>query len=273
MATWAIGDLQGCLEPFERLLARIGFDEARDRLWLVGDLVNRGPDSLGVLRRVHAMGDACRVVLGNHDLHLLAVASGAEALKRKDTFGDVLDAPDSAVLLDWLRHRPLLHWDEGLRTVMTHAGIPPQWTLDDARRLAAEVEAVLRDGDAKAFFRAMYGNEPDCWDESLTGDDRLRVITNSLTRMRFVDARGALDLVSKEGLGTAPPGYRPWFEAPDRRTAGVRIVFGHWAALEGRCDVPNVEALDAGCVWGRDLVALDLDSGRRVACACGAAAP
>lgn len=269
MATWAIGDVQGCLGPLERLLESIAFDEARDELWLVGDLVNRGPDSLGVLRRLHAMRRSCRVVLGNHDLHLLAVAAGAEPVKKRDTFQDVLAAPDAPELLDWLRTRPLLHYDESRSTVMTHAGIPPQWTLADAQRLAGEVEAVLRDGDAPAFFRAMYGNEPALWDESLAGTARLRVITNYFTRMRFVDGRGALDLVSKEGLGTAPAGYRPWFEVPRRRTAGVRIVFGHWAALEGRCDVENVEALDAGCVWGRDLVALNLDTSVRVGCACG----
>jgi bis(5'-nucleosyl)-tetraphosphatase (symmetrical) len=268
MATWAIGDVQGCLEPLERLLAELGFDEARDELWLVGDLVNRGPDSLGVLRRVHAMRQACRVVLGNHDLHLLAVAAGAEPMKRKDTFGDVLAAPDADTLLEWLRRQPLLHYDESRATVMTHAGIPPKWSLADARRLAAEVEDVLRSGDAPAYFRAMYGNDPDLWDESLTGLDRLRVITNHLTRMRFVDERGALDLVSKEGRGTAPPGFRPWFESPCRRAAEVRIVFGHWAALEGRCDAENVEALDAGCVWGRELVALDLDTGERTGCRC-----
>lgn len=269
MTTWAIGDLQGCLEPFERLLARVGFEEMHDELWLVGDLVNRGPDSLGVLRRVHAMRHACRVVLGNHDLHLLAVAAGVEPLKRKDTFADVLGAPDCGELLAWLRRQPLLQWDEKRCTVMTHAGIPPQWTLTDARRLAAEVEQVLRNGDALSFFRAMYGNRPDLWDEGLTGADRLRLITNCLTRMRFVDERGALDLVSKEGIGSAPPGYRPWFEAPARRTADIRILFGHWAALEGRCEARNVEALDAGCVWGRELVAFNLDSGQRVGCACG----
>jgi bis(5'-nucleosyl)-tetraphosphatase (symmetrical) len=269
MATWAIGDVQGCLEPLERLLGKIGFDAGRDELWLVGDLVNRGPDSLGVLRLLHGMRHVCRIVLGNHDLHLLAVAAGAEALKKKDTFRDVLEAADGPELLAWLQRQPLLHHDRARNTVMTHAGIPPQWSLADARRLAGEVEQVLRNGDAPAFFRAMYGNEPARWEETLEGDARLRVITNFFTRMRFIDERGTLDLVSKEGLGTAPPGYRPWFEAAGRRTAGVRIVFGHWAALEGRCDVENVEALDAGCVWGRDLVALNLDTGARVACNCG----
>lgn len=269
MTTWAIGDVQGCLDPLERLLAKLGFDETRDELWLVGDLVNRGPDSLGVLRRLYGMRQACRVVLGNHDLHLLAVAAGAEPMKRKDTFGDVLAAPDAGTLLDWLRHQPLLHYDESRATVMTHAGIPPDWSLADARRLAGEVEDVLRTGDAPAYLRAMYGNDPDRWDESLTGLDRLRVITNHLTRMRFLDERGALDLVSKEGTGTAPPGFRPWFEMPHRRAVDVRIVFGHWAALEGRCDTDNVEALDAGCVWGRELVALDLDTGERTGCRCG----
>jgi bis(5'-nucleosyl)-tetraphosphatase (symmetrical) len=269
MTTWAIGDIQGCLEPFERLLAKIRFDATRDELWLVGDLVNRGPDSLGVLRRVHALRDRCRIVLGNHDLHLLAVAAGTGPYRRKDTFADVLEAPDAGVLLHWLQQQPLLHYDPGRHVVMTHAGMTPQWSLLDAQRLAREVEDVLRHGDAKRYFRAMYGNTPACWDESLEGTDRLRVITNYFTRMRFVDAAGALDLESKEGLGSAPPGFRPWFDWPDRRAAGVRIVFGHWAALAGKVDVPNVVALDTGCVWGGTLTAYDLDRGTRVACDSG----
>jgi len=268
MSIWAVGDIQGCLEPLERLLEKIRFDKNHDQLWLVGDLVNRGPNSLGVLRRLHALRDCCRIVLGNHDLHLLAVAAGCEPVKRKDTFDDVLNAADAGELLHWLQQQPLLHHDARLNTVMTHAGIPPQWSLFDAQRLAREVEDVLRHGDARAYFNAMYGNEPSTWDESLAGTTRLRTITNYFTRMRFIDDSGALDLASKEGLGTAPPGFHPWFAASARKTAGVKILFGHWAALQGRCDAANVEALDAGCVWGGELTALNVESGQRVSCDC-----
>ncbi|MFZ5724561.1 MAG: symmetrical bis(5'-nucleosyl)-tetraphosphatase [Pseudomonadota bacterium] len=278
MTTWAIGDLQGCLEPFERLLAQIGFSASRDTLWLVGDLVNRGPDSLGVLRRLYALRDCTRIVLGNHDLHLLAVASGAVTTRGKDTFGDVLAAPDRGRLLAWLQQQPLLHYDAARHTAMTHAGIPPQWSLFDAQRLAREVEDVLRSpAGAAGFFADMYGNEPAGWNEALTGTARLRTITNYFTRMRFVDAGGALDLQSKEGAGTAPPGFVPWFAAPGRRTADLQILFGHWAALEGRTqcdgrDVPGVHALDTGCVWGQALTAFNLDSGERTGCDCPRAA-
>lgn len=270
MTVWAIGDIQGCLASFERLLAKIRFDHTADRLWLVGDLVNRGPDSLGTLRRIHALRDRVHVVLGNHDLHLLAVAAGAQSCKKKDTFGDILAAPDRDELLGWLQQQPLLHYDAQQDAVMTHAGIPPAWSLFDAQRLAREVEDVLRGPRAGEFFRAMYGNEPARWDESLAGTDRLRTITNYLTRMRFVDGEGTLDLLSKEGLDTAPPGFVPWFDAPGRRCTGTRIVFGHWAALQGRVDVPNVLALDTGCVWGYELTALNLVTGARVTCRCEA---
>lgn len=273
MTAWAIGDIQGCLEPLDRLLAKIRFDETRDELWLTGDLVNRGPDSLGVLRRLYAIRDRCRIVLGNHDLHLLAVASGAVARKRKDTFADVLEAHDAGTLLAWLQQQPLLHYDARRNTVMTHAGIPPQWSLFDAQRLAREVEDVLHHANAHAFFGAMYGNEPACWDESLAGNARLRTITNYFTRMRFIDASGALDLVSKEGLGTAPAGFLPWFASATRKSATTRLLFGHWAALEGNTGIPGVEALDTGCVWGNALTALNLDDGRRVNCACPPPAP
>ncbi|MFP5384351.1 MAG: symmetrical bis(5'-nucleosyl)-tetraphosphatase [Gammaproteobacteria bacterium] len=271
MSVWAVGDLQGCHEPFERLLEKIRFDATQDRLWLVGDLVNRGPQSLAVLRRVYELRERVSVVLGNHDLHLLAVAAGAQTPRRKDTFGDILGAPDRGELLGWLQQQPLLHYDAALNTVMTHAGIPPAWSLFDAQRLAREVSDVLRSAHAGEFFRAMYGNEPARWDESLTGMDRLRVITNHFTRMRFVDTDGRLDLDSKEGLDSAPAGFFPWFDAANRRCAGLRIVFGHWAALQGRVDVPDVLALDTGCVWGYSLTAVNLASGERVSCECTAA--
>lgn len=270
MTLWAVGDIQGCLAPFECLLEKIRFDPGHDELWLVGDLVNRGPDSLGVLRRLYSMRECVRIVLGNHDLHLLAVHAGHDRLRRKDTFQDVLAAPDRNTLCHWLQQQPLLHYDAGRHVAMAHAGIPPNWSLSDAQRLAREVETVLRLGDANAFFDAMYGNTPVGWDENLTGMDRLRVITNYFTRMRFVNAAGELDLLSKEGLETAPPGFMPWFAVPRRKTAQLRILFGHWAALQGRADAPNVEALDSGCVWGNELTALDVDNGRRIYCDCHA---
>lgn len=273
MANWAIGDLQGCLEPFDCLLAKISFAPQRDTLWLVGDLVNRGPDSLGVLRRLYALRDSCRIVLGNHDLHLLAVAAGVAPLRDKDTFGDVLAAEDRAPLLGWLQQQPLLQYDAASRTAMTHAGIPPQWSLYDAQRLAREVEDMLRSAHARDYFAAMYGNDPPGWREDLHGLARLRTITNYFTRMRFMNAAGELDLKSKEGLGTAPPGYKPWFAMDDRRTADLRLVFGHWAALDGKAlahgkPVPNVFALDTGCVWGSSLTAMNLETGERIACDC-----
>ncbi len=273
MSAWVIGDIQGCLASLDCLLEKISFDAQRDQLWLVGDLVNRGPDSLGVLRRLYALRDSCRIVLGNHDLHLLAVAAGAAPRRSKDSFTDVLDAPDRDLLLGWLQQQPLLHYDDHRNVVMTHAGIPPAWSLADAQRLAREVEATLRSTHAPDFFSAMYGNDPAGWHENLQGLDRLRTITNHFTRMRFINAAGDLDLKSKEGLGTAPVGYFPWFAAPDRRCADIPIYFGHWAALEGRPEidgqtVANVYALDTGCVWGGSLTAMNIDTGERVACHC-----
>lgn len=268
MTAWAIGDIQGCLEPLQRLLEKIRFDPAHDQLWLVGDLVNRGPDSLGVLRLLHGLRASIHMVLGNHDLHLLAVAADCAPCKKKDTFADVLAAPDRDELLHWLQQQPLLHHDAGLNTLMTHAGLPPQWSLADAQRLAQEVENVLRHGDAHAYYRDMYGNEPSVWSESLTGTTRLRTITNYFTRMRFINAQNALDLTSKEGMNTAPPGFLPWFEAPGRKTADIRMIFGHWAALQGNTGVPNVFALDTGCVWGHQLSAMNLETGARIGCDC-----
>lgn len=272
MSDWVIGDIQGCLQPLDCLLEKIAFEPGRDTLWLVGDLVNRGHDSLGVLRRLYALRASCRIVLGNHDLHLLAVARGATGRRKKDTFDDVLAAPDRELLLNWLQQQPLLQLDTVRNTVMTHAGIPPAWSLFDAQRLALEVEAALRGSAAFDFFANMYGNDPAIWSEGLTGAARLRTITNHFTRMRFVNADGALDLTSKEGTGTAPPGFLPWFAAPDRRCAQVRILFGHWAALAGRTGIANVHALDTGCVWGNALSAMNLDTGALVRCDCAAEA-
>jgi len=269
MSTYAIGDLQGCLAPFDALLDEIGFHPDRDRLLLAGDLVNRGPDSLGALRRVYQLRDNVRVVLGNHDLHLLATSHGHAGLKSKDTLQPILDAPDRDDLLGWLQSRPLLVEVPEFQAVMTHAGLPPLWRLDEARARALEVETVLASPDkAEAFFANMYGNSPAGWDDGLEGTDRWRVITNYFTRMRFVNDAGELDLGSKGEPDQPPPGFMPWFEHPQRRERDVRVLFGHWAALEGRTSTAGVEALDTGCVWGGCLTALRLEDGRRFQCAC-----
>lgn len=269
MTTYAVGDLQGCLDPLKCLLARVAFDPARDRLWLVGDLVNRGPKSLETLRFLFAMRDSVTCVLGNHDLHLLAVAHNVERLKKSDTLREIIEAPDAGDLLDWLRRQKLVHYDEARDIAMVHAGIPPMWTLAKALKRAAEVEeALLDDARLPLFLEGMYGNDPACWDSDLHGITRLRVITNYFTRMRFCKADGTLDLKSKEGADTAPPGYRPWFAHPSRKTRGQKIIFGHWAALEGKCNEPGLHALDTGCVWGGTMTLLNIDNGQRISCDC-----
>ncbi len=267
MTTYAIGDLQGCHAEFVELLERLGFDSRHDRLWLAGDLVNRGPASLDCLREVRALGEAAVTVLGNHDLHLLAVARGGASLNRKDTLEGILDAPDREALLDWLQSCPLLvrRAVEGQgEVVMTHAGLLPQWSPGLAEGLADEVSTELRSEHSGAFLERMYGNEPACWQDSLQGIDRLRAIVNVLTRMRFINAEGCLDFSAKEGLDSAPSGFAPWFCYPRRDDA--RLLFGHWAALEG--EVPGAriraEALDTGCVWGGKLTALNLSTGERI---------
>lgn len=223
MAVYAVGDLQGCLDPLKCLLERVAFDPAKDRLWLVGDLVNRGPQSLETLRFLYAMRESVVSVLGNHDLHLLAVAHKSERLKKSDTLREILEAPDREPLLDWLRRLPLLHYDEQRKVALVHAGIPPQWSLEKARLRAAEVEQALRDDQRlPLFLDGMYGNEPAKWDKKLHGIDRLRVITNYFTRMRFCTEDGKLDLKSKEGLDTAPPGYAPGSASLRARPAARR---------------------------------------------------
>lgn len=269
MTTYAVGDLQGCLDPLKCLLDRVAFDPAQDRLWLVGDLVNRGPKSLETLRFLFAMRNSVTCVLGNHDLHLLAVAHNVERLKKSDTLREIIEAPDAGDLLDWLRRQKLVHYDEARDIAMVHAGIPPMWTLAKALKRAAEVEeALLDDARLPLFLEGMYGNDPACWDSDLHGITRLRVITNYFTRMRFCKADGTLDLKSKEGADTAPPGYRPWFAHPSRKTRGQKIIFGHWAALEGKCNEPGLHALDTGCVWGGTMTLLNIDNGQRISCDC-----
>ncbi len=268
MATYAIGDLQGCHDEFLALLDAIDFHASRDRLWLTGDLVNRGPRSLAVLRTVIGLGDAAVTVLGNHDLHLLALAMvpGLTA-RRRDTLAEVLAAPDSEALLDWLRACPLLHHDTGLGYAMVHAGLPPQWTLAEATEHAAEVERALRDEpSARTFLAAMYGDEPRCWDPRLQGPERLRFITNCLTRMRYCDEAGNLDLDCKGAPDTVAPPLRPWFAVAGRASRDVPIVFGHWSTLrldEADCARFNVYPLDTGAVWGGELTAMRLEDGAR----------
>jgi len=256
-----IGDLQGCLDAFERLLAEIGFSPSRDRLHVLGDLVNRGPDSLGVLRRLHAMGDAAAFVLGNHDLHLLAVAAGIEPPHRSDTLQALLASPERDAWLRWLRHQGRLA-DQAHGWLLVHAGVLPQWSAAQTLALAAEVEALLRSDEFDAFLPRMYGNTPARWHDSLQGDGRWRVIINALTRLRFCAPDGTMEFKVKDGAAAAPPGYAPWFEISSRRSAGTPIAFGHWSSL-GLIDRPDLLSLDTGCVWGGSLSAARVDGGRR----------
>lgn len=256
MSTYAIGDVQGCSHELKALVDLIGFDPSQDRLWFVGDLVNRGPDSVGVLRYVKSLGDSAVAVLGNHDLHLLMVAEGMEKLHRSDTIQDVLDAPDRDELLYWLRHRPLLHVENG--RALVHAGLLPTWSLDKAAALAGEVEAALRGPDYPDLMAHMYGNKPASWEDGLSGYARLRVIINAMTRMRFCSIDGRMEFAHKGALGTAAEGYMPWFDVPQPSWAGTNIVFGHWSAL-GLLISENLMALDTGCLWGGSLSAACLE--------------
>ena len=258
MATYAIGDIQGCFDELTNLLETIGFNKD-DTLWLCGDLVNRGPKSLETLRFIKQLGHQAVSVLGNHDLHLLAIHNGAIKKKKSDTLNAILNAPDRDELMDWLQKQPLLHSDTALNFTMVHAGIPPNWSINKAQRLASEVESVLHSPLAKTFFDHMYGNTPNQWNDQLKDWDRLRLITNFFTRMRFCTPPDELEFTSKGGLETQPNGFLPWYKHAHRKTAEMRIVFGHWAALQGKTDTANVYALDTGCIWGEKLTALRLD--------------
>lgn len=258
MPTYAIGDIQGCSLELRRLLDRLAFDPCVDRIWFVGDLVNRGPDSLGVLRLVQELGEAALVVLGNHDLHLLALAAGNTKHAKRSNLDDVLRAPDRDERLHWLRHRPLLHHDPDKGVTLIHAGLPPQWDLTEARACAREVETALRGDAYRDFLRDLYGNRPDRWSPDLTGSDRLRFIVNCLTRLRFCTPDGALALKEKGDLGSAAPGLLPWFRVTGRKTRDDRIVCGHWSTL-GYWEGDNVWAIDSGCLWGGALTAIDLE--------------
>ena len=257
---YLVGDLQGCCDALDRLLAKIDFSPSRDRLYALGDLVNRGRRSLQVLQRLIGMGDAATCLLGNHDLHLMAVAHGVRPQHRSDTLSHILESPDRDALIDWVRTRRLAVHAEGW--LMVHAGVAPQWDLALTLQLAAEVEAELASPQWSEFLQVMYGNEPSRWKPRLDGADRWRFAINVLTRVRYVDARGTLDFKVKEAADRAPKGLYPWFEAPDRLTQGQPIAFGHWSTL-GLVNRPDLLAIDTGCVWGGALTAVRIDGGRR----------
>lgn len=267
MATYAIGDVQGCYRELRQLLNQIGFDQSSDKLWLAGDLVNRGPQSLEVLRFVKDLGDAATMVLGNHDLNLIMLAEGQSQQREKDTLGPILAAPDREELLAWLRMQPMMHVEEGF--VMVHAGLLPQWSVKKALSLAREVESELRGKGFRKFLAHMWGNKPKKWDDDLQGWDRLRVIVNAMTRLRFCTLGGALEFRTKGEEATAPPGYLPWFEVPKRKSASHVLVTGHWSAL-GLKVMPNLLALDSGCLWGGHLSAVRLEDRAvfQVDCSC-----
>ncbi|WP_027995210.1 symmetrical bis(5'-nucleosyl)-tetraphosphatase [Simplicispira psychrophila] len=257
MALYCIGDLQGCDNALERLLDLIGFCASRDTVYLLGDLVNRGPDSAAVLRRCVAGDGALRCLLGNHDLHLLATAYGVRSPSRRDTLADVLEAPDREALLDWLCQQPLVrqHTLGQDSLLMVHAGVLPSWSLQDTLALAEEVHTVLRGPGLLPFLQQMYGNTPDHWSDTLTGADRLRVIVNALTRLRFCSPEGVMDFSSADSADAAPSGMLPWFDVPGRRTEGTLVAFGHWSTL-GWLERPDLLGLDTGCVWGGCLSAV-----------------
>lgn len=268
MATYVIGDIQGCFDPLMDLLTLIKFDSAKDQLWLAGDLINRGPQSLQVLTFLSKLTPSPIVVLGNHDLHLLAVWSGAATLKPQDTFQDILQAKDCDLLCEWLRQQKLLHYDAQLNFLLVHAGLAPEWDLATTLKLAVEVEDVLRSAQYKEYLKCMYGNIPNKWDNELTGWPRLRVITNYLTRIRFCTRTGELNLTYKNKIGTQPPELAPWFDLPHARDPLLNIAFGHWAALEGKTNHPHFFAIDTGCVWGQSLTALRLEDQQRFSLTC-----
>ena len=266
MSTYAIGDIQGCYNALQELLEAMRFSSAHDRLWLVGDLVNRGDQSLAVLRWAVRLGDAAVTVLGNHDLHLLAVAEGTQAAHRGDTIQEILDAPDREELLAWLRLRPLMHMEGN--TVLVHAGLLPEWTPAQALSLAHEVESALRSEQYHVFLEQMYGNQPNHWSDNLAGIERLRVITNAMTRLRFCSADGVMEFTQKGDPKNPPAGFIPWFDVPQRASGAATIIFGHWSAL-GLQVRSNLVALDSGCLWGGSLSAMRLEDRQIFQVPCG----
>ncbi|MCU7836070.1 MAG: symmetrical bis(5'-nucleosyl)-tetraphosphatase [gamma proteobacterium symbiont of Taylorina sp.] len=259
MATYAIGDIQGCFDSLQVLLDKISFDPDKDILWFAGDLVNRGDKSLATLRYIKSLGDSAICVLGNHDLTLLALSEGNTKAKHH-TLYNILAAPDREELLGWLRHRPLFYHDSQLNYAMVHAGLPPQWTLKKAKKCANEVEAILQGNDFPEFMANMFGNQPAKWAKNLKGWDRLRFITNCFTRMRYCKPKGKLNFKDKGVIGSQKKGNIPWYEVPGRKSRNDRIIFGHWSTLFGQTSHPNVYALDTGCLWGGRLTAMRLDS-------------
>lgn len=253
MTTYWVGDLQGCNASLGHLLDRVGFSPSRDRLVVVGDLINRGPDNAGVLDRLMALGDSAECLLGNHDLFVLAAYHGAKSLKRGDTVQTLFEHPNAAAYMDWLAARRMARFESGC--LLVHAGVLPQWSVTQTLTLAAEVETVLASADRHDFLHQMFGNQPDRWSDDLTGIERLRVIVNALTRLRFCTPDGVMEFATKEGLAGAPAGHVAWFDAPNRQTRGVPLVFGHWSTLGGLCR-PDLACLDTGCLWGRQLSAL-----------------
>jgi bis(5'-nucleosyl)-tetraphosphatase (symmetrical) len=270
MTRYAVGDIQGCLQPLQCLLQDVNFNPQQDQLWFVGDLINRGPESLATLRFIRQLGDCTRIVLGNHDLHFLAVAFGAIPAGKSDTFDEILAAEDRDSLIHWLLQQPLLYSDPGGDYHMVHAGIPPIWNIQQAATYANEVETVLRSNDAASFFQSMYGNQPNCWQQDLEGWARLRLITNYFTRLRFCKADGTLEFKHKQPRIDEPgfEDYAPWFSYPRHRNQHEKILFGHWASLQGQCDADNIFALDTGCVWGNSLTLMNLDRQTFSSCHC-----
>lgn len=267
MATYVIGDVQGCLEAFQELLVAIAFNPAQDKLWLAGDLVNRGENSIGMLRWCMDHDDQVVAILGNHDLHLLAVAEGYVPPHRNDTLDEILDAPDRAEVLEWLRYRPMLHREGGW--LMVHAGLLPEWSPDLAESLARELEAALRGPNWHRFLEQMYGNEPRRWDATLAGQDRLRLVANAMTRLRYLHADGNMEFLHKGALDAVPAELIPWFDFPGRQSQGVQVLFGHWSTL-GLFLRSDVVGLDTGCLWGGQLSALRLEDGRLTQVGCHA---
>lgn len=267
MSTYAIGDLQGCLEPLKKLLDKISYDPTRDQLWFTGDLINRGPQSLETLRYVSNLPSNTITVQGNHDLTLLAAYYGYITPSKSDTYQEILSAPDAGSLINWLCQQPLLHHDENLNFMMTHAGLYPLWNLGKAKSLALEVQAILKN-NTKLFLKHMYGNEPNIWDDTLTGWERTRFIVNAFTRMRFCTQAGHLDFSKKGGLDAPPKNGIPWFLHPNRKFIQQKIVFGHWAALSGKCHAADIFVVDSGCVWGNALTAMCLETEQMTSVAC-----
>jgi bis(5'-nucleosyl)-tetraphosphatase (symmetrical) len=267
MAIYAIGDVQGCFHKLMELLSVINFDKNKDQLWFSGDLVNRGKNSLEVLRFVRCLGDSAVTVLGNHDFHLIALAYGVNRHKKDDTIEDVLNAPDRDELIGWLKSRPLMHHDPFAGYSLIHAGLPPQWNITKARQCASEVEEVLRSPQCHELLHNLFSNQPTKWSEDLKGWERLRFIVNCFTRLRYCDSSGAVEMECKGPPGAQPSQYVPWFEVPERKSRGEKIIFGHWATLGFHTDT-DVFGLDTGCVWGGALTAFRLDCNIRLSVGC-----